>query len=102
MNPRIPADYHEIGDWLASFARSHAKREDARTEVMLATEERHDRRSYGVRLTLGARVHPPLDAPPIELEFSEVVEGRTRFAWCEALGARIRAAARELLDATAA
>ncbi len=39
-------------------------------------------------------------SPPIELDFPEVAEGRSRFAWCAALGERIRAAARELLGTT--
>jgi len=97
MNPRIPTDYHETGAWLAGFVRSHAKREDTRVEALLATGGAHDGRSYGVRLTLGARIYPPLDTSPIELAFREVAEGRTRFAWCQELGARIRVAARELL-----
>jgi hypothetical protein len=50
-----------------------------------------------VRLALGARVHPQLDAPPIELQFREVADGRTRFTWAEALAARVRGAAREML-----
>jgi len=96
MNPSIPTDYHEAGDWLTNFVRSHAKREDARVEVLQDATGPREGRSYGVRLSLGARVHPPLGSPPIELEFREVVEGRTRFAWCLALGARVRAVAREL------
>jgi hypothetical protein len=97
MNPNIPADYHEIGSWLSSFARSHAKRESSRIEVILETGVAREGRSYGVRLTLEGRVHPPPGSPAIELEFAEVAAGRTRFAWCEALVVRIRAAAQELL-----
>lgn len=99
MNPRIPASYHETGEWLAGFVRSHAKREDTRIEAQMDAGDAREGRSYGVRLTLGTRAHPPLDSSPIELEFGEVAEGRSRFAWCEALGARIRAAARELVGA---
>jgi hypothetical protein len=97
MNPLIPTDYHETGAWLAGFARSHAKREDPHIEAVLDADGPRAGRSYGLRLVLGARVHPPLGAPPIEFDFHEVAEGRTRFAWCAALGERIQAAARELV-----
>jgi hypothetical protein len=97
MNPNIPADYHEIGGWLSSFARSHAKRESSRIEVILESGSAREGRSYGVRLALEGRIHPPPGSPPIELEFADVAAGRTRFAWCEALGERLRAAAREIL-----
>jgi hypothetical protein len=96
MNPSIPTDYHETGEWLLNFVRSHAKSESARVEVLLDAAGPREGRSYGVRLSLGARVHPPPGSAPIELEFREVVEGRPRFAWCLALGARVRASAREL------
>jgi hypothetical protein len=96
MNPNIPTDYHEIGSWLSSFARSHAKRESSRIEVILETGATREGRSYGVRLALEGRVHPPPGSPAIELEFAEVAAGRTRFAWCEALAERLRAVAREL------
>jgi hypothetical protein len=97
MNPRIPADYQEVAAWLGNFVRSHAKRVDERLEVLVDASGPREGRSYGVRLVLGSRVHPPLEASPLELEFREVADGRTRFAWAEALGARIRAAARETL-----
>jgi hypothetical protein len=97
MNPRIPADYHEVAAWLENVVRSHAKREDPRIEVVLDTGGPREGHSYGVRLALGSRVYPPLEASPIELQFPEAAEGRTRFAWTEALGARIQSTARELL-----
>jgi len=97
MNPRIPADYHETGRWLESFVRSHAKREDPRIEVRLETDGPRENRSYGIRLELGARVLPAAASPSMELDFQEVATGRPRFAWCTALGERVRAAARELL-----
>jgi hypothetical protein len=96
MNPRIPTDYHETGAWLAGFARSHAKREDPHIEVVLDADGPREGRSYGLRLALGTRVQPPLGSPPIELDFREVADGRTRFAWCAALGDRLQAVAREL------
>jgi hypothetical protein len=99
MNPRIPTDHQEIGDWLAGFVRSHAKLESPRIEVLLDGTGPPEGRLYGVRLSLDGKVHPPPGSPPIELEFREVAEGRTRFAWCAALAERIRAAARALLAA---
>jgi hypothetical protein len=97
MNPSIPTDYHETGTWLAAFVRSHAKRESSRIEVLLETGGAREARSYGIRLTLDGRAIPPIGSPPIELDFPEVADGRTRFAWCAALGERVRASARELL-----
>jgi hypothetical protein len=102
MNPRIPAGYHEVAAWLENCVRSHAKREDPRIEVLLDADGPREGHSYGVRLVLGTRVHPPLDSPPIELPFREVAEGRTRFDWTEQLGARIRAAAREMVSSARA
>ena len=98
MNPNIPADYHETGTWLAGFLRSHAKRESPRIEVILESAGAREGRSYGVRLSLGGRLHPAPGSQPIELDFGEVATGRTRFAWCAALGERIRVAAQELLS----
>ncbi|HWC04992.1 MAG TPA: hypothetical protein VHF87_19745 [Methylomirabilota bacterium] len=97
MNPRIPTSYEEAGAWLQGFVRSHAKREDPRIEVLLDAAGPRDGRSYGVRLALDDRLHPPPGSPPMEFQFREVVEERTRFAWCAALGERVRTAARALL-----
>jgi hypothetical protein len=102
MNPSIPTDYHETGTWLAGFVRSHAKRESPRIEALLDTGGAREGRSYGVRLTLDGRAAPPPGSPPIELDFREVADGRPRFAWCAALGERVRASARELLAAAPA
>ena len=99
VNPSIPADYPEIGAWLLSLARSHAKREDARIEAQLEAHGPREGRSYGLRLALGARTAPPHGSPPLELEFREVVEGRTRFAWCLAFGERVQTVARGLAAA---
>jgi hypothetical protein len=96
MNPRIPSDYHETGAWLESVVRSHAKRENAHVEVRLEATGPREGRSYGVRLALGSATYPPPGSPPIELDFREVAEGRSRFAWCLALAERIRAATQEL------
>jgi hypothetical protein len=98
MNPSIPTDYLEAGAWLTSFVRSHAKREDSRIEVRLEADGPREGHSYGLRLGLEARTEPPPGAPPIEFEFREVADGRTRFAWCAALGDRIQTVARALLD----
>ena len=97
MNPSIPTDYLQTRAWLTSFARSHAKREDPRIEARLEADGTREGRSYGLRLTLGARTEPPSDSPPIEFAFPEVAEGRSRFAWCATLGDRIQSVARALL-----
>jgi hypothetical protein len=97
VNPDIPSDYHETGRWLEGFVRSHAKRESPRIEVRIETAGPREGHSYGVRLVMDERVYPPPSSPPLELPFREVVDGRSRFAWCAALGERARAAARELL-----
>ena len=102
MNPRIPAGYEELAAWLAGFARSHAKREDGRIEVLLDAAGPRAGQSFGLRLRLGDRLEPPSDAPPLEFTAAEVAEGRTRFAWCAALAQRLRAAARELSATRAA
>lgn len=97
MNPSIPADYHEIARWLTGFVRSHAKRESSRIEVLVDDAGAREGRSYGVRLVLGARSHPP-PGSPIEFAFRDVAEGRTRFEWCAALARDVRAAARVLVS----
>ena len=99
MNPNIPADYTRPASGSQGFVRSHAKRESPRIEALVETGGAREGRSYGVRLTLDGRTTPPPGSPPIELDFREVAEGRPRFAWCAALGERIRASARELLAA---
>jgi len=100
MNPAIPMSYAELGRWLENFATSHARREHPGVVVRIEMGDAREGRSYGLRLILGARMHPPPDAGPIELSAKEVADGRTRFAWCEALGERIRAVVvRELLAA---
>lgn len=95
MNPNIPADYVETARWLESFVRSHAKRESSRLEVTVDHAGDREGRSYAVRLVLDGQV----DAP-IELDFPEVLDGRTRFAWCAAVAERVRARARALVTAS--
>jgi hypothetical protein len=99
VNPSIASDYPETGAWLLSLARSHAKREDPRIEAQLEASGPREGRSYGLRLALGDRTAPPPGSPPLELEFREVVDGRTRFAWCMAFGERVQTVARELVAA---
>ncbi|HSE95551.1 MAG TPA: hypothetical protein VLD61_06635 [Methylomirabilota bacterium] len=95
MNPEIPTDPDETARWLLGFATVHAKRVDPRVEVTLDGAAGP---SYRLGLRLGARTAPPTGSPPIELTYAEVVEGRPRFAWCEALAERVRGQARALLD----
>ncbi|HEV8307876.1 MAG TPA: hypothetical protein VGW35_09430 [Methylomirabilota bacterium] len=97
MNPRIPADYDEAGRWLRNFAISHGKREHAGLEAAVEMDEARQGRSYGLRLILGEVTYPPAGAPPLEFGYAEVAEGRTRFAWCEALAERLRAETRRLM-----
>ncbi len=89
--------YDEVGRWLWNFATSHAKRESPRVEAVVETPEEREGKSYGLRLRVEERYLPPLDRPPIELTYSEVADGLTRFAWCEALAQRVRGWAGELL-----
>jgi hypothetical protein len=102
VNPGIAADYLEIGRWLRNFVASHVKREDARIEVELLPDEGKQGRTYGVRLVLEGASHPGPGEPPIELAYSEVTQGRTRFAWCEALSRRVREAGHRLTARTEA
>jgi len=98
VNPRIPADYEEVGRWLRSFAASHGKREDSRLEASVEMGDAREGRSYGLRFVLGSLTSPPPGEPPAELGYREVAEGRTRFAWCEALAERIRRDAHRLSE----
>lgn len=99
MNPRIPAAYDEVGRWLKNFAASHAKREHSEIEALVEMDEAREERSYGLRLVLGPLSQPPKTEPPLEFGYAEVAEGRTRFAWCEALARRLRAEAQRLVAA---
>jgi len=94
MNPKIPTDYLETARWLAGFVRSHAKRESSRFEVAIDHAGAREGRSYGVSLVLDGRPDTPTD-----LDFREVADGRTRFAWCASLAEGIRGRARALLSA---
>jgi hypothetical protein len=101
VNPKIAADYGEVEWWLRTFATSHAKRESLHVEAEVDTTGGREGRAYGLRVVLGGRAAPPWDEPPVELTFSDVVEGRNRFAWCESLAERVRALARALVAQTA-
>ena len=92
MNPKISVGYEETGRWLRNFALSHAKHVAPRLEAVVDMEGERETRSYGLCLVLGeAR------SPAVELEFPEVADGRTRFAWCQALGERLRSQASTLV-----
>lgn len=96
MNPRIPVGYDEVAHWLRNFAVSHARREQGPAEARVDTDGEREGRSYGLTLALGGR-----STPVMEFGFAEVAEGRTRFAWCEALAQRLRAEVRALASVTA-
>jgi hypothetical protein len=99
MNPKIAVGYEDVARWLRNFATSHAKREHPRAEVVVETGGDREDRSYGLRIVLDGRSHPPAGQPPLEFGFAEVAEGRTRFAWCESLAQRIRGEVRRLATA---
>jgi len=89
-------DYEEVARWLGNFVTSHAKRENLRVEAGVDAGGPREGRSYGVRLRLGGRLHPPAGEAPIELAYDEVARNRGSLAWCSALADRLRALAREL------
>jgi hypothetical protein len=97
VNPRIPADYQEVARWLENFATSHAKRGNPRIEAIVEWGDDREGRSYGLRLTLDGATRPPAGLPRVELDYTDVAAGRTRFAWCEALARRIRDEASRLV-----
>ncbi len=98
MNPAIPTNYAELGRWLQNFAASHAKREHPAVVAHVEMEDAREGRSYGLRLSLGPLTSPPAGSLPMEVDYADVAQGRTRFAWCEALALRVRAEGRSLLE----
>jgi hypothetical protein len=93
VNPRIAASYAEVAAWLQGFAASHVKRDDPRWEVTVDRHPAGAGGSYTLRVARGGSGATPGASAPIELSYAEVVEGRSRLAWCEALAARLRAGA---------
>lgn len=89
--------YDEVGRWLLGFVTSHAKRESPCVEALVEAGQERAGRSFGVRLRLGDRFHPPLAEPPIELALAEVSAGKGVRAWCDELAGRVRGWARRLL-----
>lgn len=87
-------DYEEVGRWLRNFLTSHAKRENARSEVRLEAGDAREGRSYGARLRVGARL-----GPVTEFDYREVAEQRGTLAWCRALAERTRQEVRALTGA---
>ena len=87
-------DFREVERWLLNFLNSHAKRESPRIEAEIETAD-EDQTRYVVRLRLGERW-----GPSVELEFKTVAETRGSLEWCNALAARVREWARDLVAAT--
>ena len=87
-------DFREVERWLLNFLTSHAKRESPRIEAEIETDD-EDQTRYVVRLSLGERW-----GPRVELEFETVAENRGSLAWCNALAARVRGWARDLVAAS--
>jgi hypothetical protein len=89
-------DYEEVARWLGNFVVSHAKRESPRAEAILEADGARVGKSYGIRVSLGDRLAPPPDRPPIELSFEEVARERGSLTWCQSWADRLRALVREL------
>src|SRR5262249_25736420 len=77
--------YDEVARWLHNFLLSHAKRENPRTEVELASGEEREGKSYAARLRLGEKVSRQL-----EFDYKEVAENRGSLAWGRAMADRTR------------
>ena len=90
-------DYDEVRRWLANFALAHAKRENPRVEAVIEAEGPYEGTQYGVRLRLGERIAPPTGTPPLLLDYPEVRDHRGSLAWSQALAARVRELARQLV-----
>ena len=91
-------DYEEVRRWLANFALSHAKRESPRIEAVIEADGPDEGERYGIRLRLGEWLLPPASAEPMTLRYAEVRDQRGSMAWCQALAARVRELARQLLS----
>ncbi len=91
--------YEEVGRWLLGFVNSHVKHESPRVEGIVESGDERAAKSFGVRLRVGERFHPPLDQPAIEYSFAEVSAGKGSFAWCHDQALRARGWARQLLEA---
>jgi hypothetical protein len=89
-------DYEEVARWLRNFVVSHAKRENPRAEAIVEAEGVREGKSFGIRVSLGGRLAPPVDRPPLELPFEEVARERGSLTWCQSSAERIRALVREL------
>jgi hypothetical protein len=83
--------YEDVARWLRNFLKSHAKRVDARAEIMFESGDERHGRSYGVRVRLRDRVSGPL-----EFDYHEVAERKGNLAWCSATADRVEALVRDL------
>ena len=83
MNPSIPTDYHETGAWLVGFVRSHAKRENARIEVLVDTSGPREGRSRSLN-RIGVCSHPSglfpsaITGHPVVQNYREALGGDRR------------------------
>ena len=87
--------YDDVARWLLNFLLSHAKREHPRVEVVFASGDEREGKSYAARLTLDGR-----STSAIEFDYPEVAAHRGELAWCRAMAARTRQAAGSLLSAS--
>jgi hypothetical protein len=90
--------YEEVARWLLGFVNSHAKREHPAVEGVVERAGGTAGRAFAIRLRLGDRYEPPLEAPPVELPFEEVAQGKGRFDWCQEMAGRVRGWARGLAE----
>jgi hypothetical protein len=84
-----------VARWLENFARSHAKREDARAEAEVETEPAAGGPRFAVRIRVGRRAAPAPGDPPLALPFDEVAAQRGSLAWCARLAGLIRELVRD-------
>lgn len=86
--------YQEVARWLRLFLNSHAKRESPRVEGSVETVDAREA-TYVVSVRCGDRV-----SERVTLDAATVAAQRGNLAWCQALAARARGWAREVLEAT--
>jgi hypothetical protein len=83
--------YDDVARWLHNFLTSHAKREEFKAEVELATGDEREGKSYGARIRLGEHL-----SDVIEFDYRTVADHRGELQWCCELAERTRRLVRNL------
>jgi hypothetical protein len=83
--------YDDVARWLHNFLTSHAKREEFKAEVELATGDEREGKSYGARIRLGEHL-----SDVIEFDYRTVADHRGELQWCRELAERTRRLVRNL------